>query len=37
MYDIQRKNFFNKFKANVIDLDNYVKIIVPIHVKDNHW
>jgi len=37
MDDIQRKNFFNKFKANVIDLDNHDEIIVPNHVKDNQW
>jgi len=33
MNDTQRKNVFNKFKANKMDFIEYDQIIVPIYVN----
>ena len=35
--DTERKNVFNKFKANNIDFFEYDIIFVPLHVNNNHW
>ena len=36
--DTQRKNVFNKFKANkIMDFIEYDQIIDPINVNNNHW
>jgi Ulp1 family protease len=35
--DTERKNVFNKFKANKIDFFEYDIIFVPLHVNNNHW
>jgi len=34
--DTQRRNVYNKFKANKIDFIEFEQIIVPIHVNNNH-
>jgi ABC-type xylose transport system substrate-binding protein len=36
MNETQRKNVFNKFKANKMDFIEYDQIIVSIHVNKNH-
>jgi len=37
MNDTQRKNVFNKIKANKMGFNEYDQIIVPTHVNKNHW
>ncbi len=35
--DTERKNVFNKFKANKMDFIEYDQIFVPLHVNNNQW